>query len=94
VPSGAAAFRFLESLPLYLLAPLKEWIARSPSSIMFLPLRGESTLSTECSNLAGVANGDRRHNGKLAEDAQKALWPELFLSKSEPNFVIGGWRLF
>jgi hypothetical protein len=46
ISSGAAAFRVLKSLPLYLLAPLKEWIARSPSSIMFLPLRGESTLST------------------------------------------------
>jgi len=37
----------------------------------------------------GRINGDRRHNGKLAGDAQKTLWPKPPLSKAEPNFVRG-----
>ncbi len=41
------------------LAPSKEWIARFASSII-LALRAKSTLLTEFSNLAGVANGGRK----------------------------------
>ncbi len=46
-------------------------------------LRGESTLSTECSNLAGVANGDRRHNGELTFKVNARQITHIFL------FIIG-----
>ena len=64
--SGAASMEIEVSELLCFIAPSKLCDCMVGEQYNSKALRAESTILTECSNLAGVASGDRRHNGERA----------------------------
>ncbi len=50
-------------------------------------LRGESTLSTERSGLAGAASGDRRHNGELVLEPPKRYYGRSAIFNTSSMFL-------